>query len=153
MYNATGINTKADRKNFNTFYHPMGGPGDGGGTDGVYDSGREIQFQVQIGSKSIPERPIESISQAYYNLKKALGKKTIGPTHTDYIVNKFAYGLDLEAVPGVMGQGLNTRQGDLMTIKLKSESALAGAMPTEITVYLMAQSVVELRDAGVNVLD
>ena len=153
MFNSAGINTKADRKNFNTYYHPMGGPGDGGGTDGVYDFGREVQFQVQIGSKSIPERPIESISQAYYNFKKALGKKTIGPKSLDYIVNKFAYGLDLEAVPGVMGQGLNTRQGDLMTIKLKSEAAIAAAMPSEITVYLMAQSVVELRDSGTNVLD
>ena len=47
IFSSSGINTKADRKNFNTFYHPMGGPGDGG-TDGVYDSGREIQFQVQI---------------------------------------------------------------------------------------------------------
>ena len=124
-----------------------------GGTDGTYDSAKELQFQVQIGAKSIPERPIESISQAHYNLKRALGKKNIGPKQSDYIVNKFAYGLDLEAVPGVLGQGLNTRQGDLMTIKLKSDAAIASDMPTEITVYLMAQSVVELSDSGTNVLD
>ena len=68
-------------------------------------------------------------------------------------MNKFAYGLDLEAVPGVLGQGLNTRHGDLMTIKLKSDAAIAADMPTEITVYLMAQSVVELSDPGTNVLD
>ena len=30
--------------------------------------------------------------------KKAMGKKTIGAKADDYIVNKFAYGLDLEAV-------------------------------------------------------
>ena len=107
----------------------------------------------QIGAKSIPERPIESISQAYYNLKKALGKKNIGPKASDYIVNQFVDGLDLEEVPGVLGQGLNTRQGDLMTIKLKSDAAIASDMPTEITVYLMAQTVVELNDSGTNVLD
>ena len=106
-----------------------------------------------IGAKSIPERPIESTSQAYYNLKKALGKKTIGAKASDYIVNKFAYGLDLEAVPDVLGQGINTRQGDLMTIKLKSEAAIASDMPTEVTVYLMAQSVVELSDSGTQILD
>ena len=124
-----------------------------GGNDGTFDSAKELQLQVQIGSKSIPERQIESTSQAYYNLKQALGKKTIGAKSSDYIVNKFAYGLDLEAVPGVLGQGLNTRQGDLMTIKLKSEASIASDMPTEITVYLMAQSVLELSDSGTNILD
>ena len=68
-------------------------------------------------------------------------------------MNKFAYGLDLEAVPGVLGQGLNTRQGDLMIIKLRSESAIANDMPTEIIVNLIAQSVVELSDASINILD
>jgi len=70
MNSANGVNTNLDRKPFNLFYHPMGGPGDGsGGTaaGGPYFSDRELQFQVQIGAKSIPERPIESISQAYYN--------------------------------------------------------------------------------------
>ena len=88
-------------------------------------------------------------------MKKALGKKTIGPKSSDYIVNKFAYGLDLEAVPGVLGQGLNTRQGDLMTVRLKCEAALATAnkMPSEVTIYLVAQSVVELSDSGTNILD
>ena len=151
MFSANGVNTNLDRKPFNLFYHPMGKGT--GGTDETYDSAKELQFQVQIGAKSIPERPIESVSQAYYNLKKAVGKKNIGAKSSDYIVNKFAYGLSLEAVEGVLGQGLNTRQGDLMTIKLKSEAAIASDMPTEITVYLMAQSVVELSDSGVNILD
>ena len=80
-------------------------------------------------------------------------KKSIGAKADDYIVNKFAYGLNLEAVDGVLGQGLNTRQGDLMTIKLKSDASIASDMPTEITVYLMAQSVLELSDSGTNILD
>ena len=117
MFKTGEENTNLDRKTFNYFYHPMGKGS--GGTDGTFDSAKELQFQVQIGAKSIPERPIESVSQAYYNLKKALGKQSIGAKATDYITNKFAYGLDLEAVPGVLGQGLNTPQGDLMTIKLK----------------------------------
>ena len=150
MFNSSAVGSAEDRKSFNTFYHPMG---IGATATEPFDSDKEIQFQVQIGAKSIPERPIESVSQAYYNLKKALGKKNIGATANSYIANKFAYGLDLEAVPDVLGQGLNTRQGDLMTIKLKSSSALASSMPTEVTVYLMAQSVVELSDSGVSILD
>jgi hypothetical protein len=101
MCRANGINTNLDRKPFHIFYHPMGKGT--GGTDGTYDSAKELQFQIQIGAKSIPERPIESISQAYYNPKKALGKKNTGPKQSDYIANRFAYGLDLEAVPNVLG--------------------------------------------------
>ena len=77
MFKTGEENTNRDRKPFNYFYHPMGKGS--GGTDGTFDSAKELQFRVQIGAKSIPERPIESTSQAYYNLKKALGKKTIGP--------------------------------------------------------------------------
>ena len=73
MFKTGEENTNRDRKTFNYFYHPMGKGA--GGTDGTFDSAKELQFQVQIGAKSIPERPIESTSQAYYNLKKALGKK------------------------------------------------------------------------------
>lgn len=40
-----------------------------------------------------------------------------------------------------------------MTIKLKSEAAVASDMPTEVTVYMMARSVVELSDAGTQILD
>ena len=62
MFKTGEENTNLDRKNFNYFYHPMGKGS--GGTDGTYDSAKELQFQVQIGSKSIPERLIEFIIQA-----------------------------------------------------------------------------------------
>ena len=112
---------------------------------------KELQFQVRIGAKSIPERQIESISQAYYNLRKALGQKNFGPKQSDYIANKFEHGSDLEAVPRVLGQVSNTCQGDLMTIKLKSSASVGNDMPSEVTVYLVAQSVIELNHAGTNI--
>ena len=63
MFKTGEENTNLDRMNFNYYYHPMGKGS--GGTDGTYDSNKELQFQVQIGAKSIPERPIESVSQTY----------------------------------------------------------------------------------------
>lgn len=68
MFKTGEENTNLDRNSFNSFYHPMGKGS--GGTDGTFDNAKELQFQAQIGAESIPERPIEFISQAYYNLKK-----------------------------------------------------------------------------------
>ena len=56
MYKTGEENTKEDRKTFNYFYHPMGKGT--GGTNGTFDNAKELQFQLQIGGKSIPERPI-----------------------------------------------------------------------------------------------
>ena len=53
MFRASAVNAFVDRKNLNTFYHPMGKGT--GGTDGTFDSAKELPLQVQIGAKSIPE--------------------------------------------------------------------------------------------------
>ena len=38
-----------------------------------YDSLQELQFQMQIGSKLIPEYPIRSLAEEFYHLRKTLG--------------------------------------------------------------------------------
>ena len=41
--------------------------------DGQYDYAKELQWQLQIGSKMFPEYPCRSMSETFYQLKKALG--------------------------------------------------------------------------------
>ena len=43
-------------KDWNTFLHPMAG---------TYDSKREIEYQLQVGSKRFPEYPCRTLGQAY----------------------------------------------------------------------------------------
>ena len=40
---------------------------------GQYNYSEELQFQMQIGSKMIPEYPIRSLAEAFYHLRKTLG--------------------------------------------------------------------------------
>ena len=52
------------------FYHPhqAHNPLD----RGIYDENKDLEFQVQLGSKLYPEYPCNSITQCFYHLRKAL---------------------------------------------------------------------------------
>ena len=51
--------------------------------ENAYNHSKEIEFQMQIGSKLYPEYPIRSHAEAYYQLRKTLG-------HQSSIVHNFA---------------------------------------------------------------
>ena len=66
-----------------------------------YDFTKEIEYQVQIGSKQIPEYPCRGISAAYSELKKALGIlgspwHSISPNYQQYCRDHFIIGIDCE---------------------------------------------------------
>ena len=54
-------------KQFNTFTHPMT---DSEFSGMVYDYQKELQWQLQIGSKNFPEYPVRSLAETFYQLKK-----------------------------------------------------------------------------------
>ena len=161
MFNSVGINTKTDRKNFNTFYHPMGGPGDGGGTDGVYDSARELQFQVQIGSKQFPEYPIRSASEAFTQLRKTTGilGSTVGSLDIDnekYEKLHHIIALDTEKTLQAGYTGLDMKRGQLLTVKVKAQNPAvldAARMPDNISVVLHSDQILDIGFSGTMVQD
>ena len=64
-----------------------------------YNFNKELEFQVQIGSKMIPEYPIRSLSETYSQLKKALGIHSspwhsISPSYQQYMKDHFIIGID-----------------------------------------------------------
>jgi hypothetical protein len=151
MYRNPGI---VGMKPFNFFMHPIGVATAG---NVFYSRGHELAFQASIGSRNFPEFPIASVSEAYSHLKQAAGRKTMSPTFKQYLVNKFAFGLDLEAVSHAGFTGLNNTNGELLTIRLKAENGSlmnpTHHMPTEITVYLVAESILEASDSGSRIYD
>jgi hypothetical protein len=141
-------------KKFNYFMHPIGVATTG---NVFYARGHELAFHASIGNRNFPEFPIASISEAYTHLKQASGQKTMSPTFNQYLEHKFAFGLDLETVSHVGFTGLNTKNGELLTIRLKAENGnvmnAAANMPTEITVYLVAEAILEASDSGSRIYD
>ena len=86
-------------KGWNDFWHSMAaGPG---GANGEYDPTREMEFQIQIGSKMFPEYPMQSTAEVFYQLTKTLGVHTssfhgLDITRQRWHNGRFIVGIDTE---------------------------------------------------------
>jgi hypothetical protein len=157
-----GRTDKVGIKFWNDFFSPM--------WDGNHDGtlthipGGEFEFQLQIGSKLFPEYPIRSHNEAYYQLKKTLGVHASSLHNFDidaleYRSNKLVIGTDCEKVLDAGFTGINTRAGDLLTVKLKyaDKGQLAAGvyshLADRIHIVLHSDQIMEIRDSGVAVYD
>ena len=140
-------------KTTNNFIHPMN-------SSAIYDSSKEMEFQIQIGSKLFPEYPVKSLGEAYYQLRKTLGiassnwhSMNIAEAH--YRNFRFIVGIDTEKVLAAGFTGLNSKAGDLMTLKFKALSGgtVATDLPQLMYVHLHADCILNIRDTGVEVFD
>ena len=136
------------RKEFNFFYNPSFG------TTNNYDSTKDVQFQLQMGSKLFPEYPIWSTQEAFCQLRKCLGVHatsfhSIDITPIEYKSTKYIVGIDTEKVLSAGFTGLNTKAGDLMTVKFNRMPTDATA-PDKMYIILHADIVMNIRDAGVD---
>ena len=125
-----------------------------------YDFTKEIEYQIQIGSKQIPEYPCRSISASYSELKKALGIlgspwHSISPSHQQYCRDHYRIGIDCERVLDASWTGLNTKAGDLLTFRLKGAngSIPANLMADKMYIALHSDNILEKRDSGASVYD
>ena len=138
-------------KEFNFFYNP------GYGDATTYDSTDDLQFQMQIGSKQFPEMPITSNQEAFYQLRKCLGVQastfhSIDVKPFDYQSTKYVIGIDTEKCLGSGFTGLNTKAGDLMTLKF-NKMRTDGYAADKMYVIMHADIIMNIRDSGVEVFE
>ena len=136
-------------KDWNSFQHAM---------SGAYDNSYEMEYQMQIGSKMFPEYPCRSVNQAFYELKKALciassSFHSISPTRYQYQNDHFILAVDTEKIIEAGFTGLNTKAGDLMTIKLKQTQIATARLAYKMHIILHNEQILEIRDIGVTILD
>ena len=80
--------------------------------------------------------------------------RTLNITPQSYANNGFVIGVPLSVSPGSDFSGLNTRAGDLLTIRAKGMSAdntINGAGKCYVT--MLYDTIVELREGSTSVLD
>jgi hypothetical protein len=141
-------------KEWLNFYHPMT-------NSSVYNKGYEIEAQIQVGSKNFPEYPLRSNSEMYAQLKKSVGIlgsnfHSMSVTPAQYRNEHFVIGIDTEKALGASWTGLNTKHGDLLSIRLKAQdkaTLTSALMPEQMFIILHADSVCSISDGGVEVWD
>ena len=129
------------------FYHPCT-------NDGQLTLANGHSYQVQIGSKLIPEYPVNSLSESYSQLKKTVGRPF--KMHSSwYRSRKYIIGLGPEKISGAGFTGLSTKAGDLPTINFKGCDALgaAGSVPDRVFCALNYDCVFNIQDSGNQLLD
>ena len=154
MVGASHTNHGTNIKEYNNFWHPMSTGA------GAYDAGKETEIHVQIGSKLFPEYPLRSASESFSQLRKTMGihqspfhsLDITGDQYRDY---KFICAIDTEKVLEAGFTGLNTRAGDLMTVKVQPVDAagMGDTKPTKFFTVLHSDNILEIRDVGVTVFD
>ena len=133
-------------KQANDIYHPCT-------TTGSLTLSNEHSYQVQIGSKLIPEYPVNSVSESYMQLKKTAGRAF--KMHSNwYRSRKYIIGLDLEQISGASFTGLSTEAGDLLTLNFKNCHAdgVADSIPTRVFCALNYDCVLNIADGGITLL-
>ena len=85
-------------KRFCRFYHPH--QSHDSEVEGIYDVNKDLEFQIQLGSKLFPEYPCNSLSQCFYHLRKALNlpvfhQHSISIDFKQYRDRQFIFGFQL----------------------------------------------------------
>ena len=132
----------------------------------VYRAYIEPETQPQTGSKLFPEIPIRRSSEAYYQLRKALGcvhpatTKSINISEREYRTTKFIVAFDIQKEHSAFASGMKTRTGDLITIKCNNfkhvdnaHTLWTGSTSDFIHVTLSFSGMMKITDSGVQVPD
>ena len=137
-------------RDWNYMYHPL--------AQSLYwDPSQEMELQIQVGSKLFPEYACKTTREAYSQLKKCLGIQgstwhAINISEAEYRKSKFVFGIDTEKMLQAGFTGLNTKAGDLMTIRSKCLGTTAN-VPDSMFVILHSDQILNIRDTGVEIME
>ena len=118
---------------------------------------------VHIGSKIIPDYPLQSSTEAYYFLKKAFNLNTLQPQYThslsisarEYMDHKFVIVFDTEKLNGHVASftGMNVKNGEQITLQMKLQTDELTYNPEDCHIVLEAEQVLEINGSYVRAAD
>ena len=154
---STTIPLQPFRKPTITFHHPMAEST----ATWKYNSEKEIQIYLQLGSKIYPEYPCNNLAECFYRLKQSMNlpeyhQHSIGIKFKNYLDNKFIFCTTFEKMQDAEWSGVNTKAGQVLMVNVKAmnESAItASNIATTMYTLIQAQQILEIRDVGCTVYD
>ena len=117
-----------------------------------------MELQIQVGSKLFPEYPVRTVKESFYQLRKCLGIHSstwhsVNIREENYRMCQFIFGMDTEKMLAAGFTGLNTKAGDLMTVRAKCTPTDPSLLPNSLFVVLHSDQILNIRDTGVEVLE
>ena len=157
-------------KRYNYLYNPMINSEINDGFDiatntaiegkGFQDYSRNVSYQLQISNKKYPEFECQSLSEAFYYLRRTLhymngDQNSLNISYKQYREDKFIIGVSFEKMQDTSFTGTNTKMGSLIVFKIKAtEGVLAEAEQIqEVFIHMISESVLELTESGAIVYD
>ena len=164
-------------KRWNYFYNPMINSEINDGFDGALVEGqgfqdftRNLSWQLQVGNKKFPEFECQSLSEAFYFLRRTIHYHNVEQnselTENIYHIKRWHVNIVKIQIKGIIGvsfekmadvnfTSINTKMGSLLTFKIKGTqgSLLPAEQIQEIFTHLVSESVLELRESGAVVYD
>ena len=151
-------------KRWNYFYNPMVNAeiNDGPLADTLpAQEGKGFQdYQLQVGNKKWPEFEVQSLSEAFYFLRRTLhyhnyDQNSLNISYKQYRENNFIIAVSFEKMADVNFTSINTKMGSLITFKIKgTEGTLAETEQfQEFFVHLTSETVLEIMESGAVVYD
>jgi hypothetical protein len=138
----------------NRFYHPMASD-----DKKVLGSTYELQLQISVGPDTYPVYPVRSLSEAFYRLKQTIGilpsiYHAVDINYNQYKDCSFIAGIDFEKCIDASWTGINTKSGDLLSVKTLFDTSIPAAkLPLKMYIVLCSDCTLEIREQGVAIFD
>ena len=111
-----------------------------------------VEDEHQIGSKLVSEYPITSVTEARYQLKKAVGHPFQMYSRW-YRTHKYIIGFELGKIAGAGMTGMPAKAGDPLTLNSRDCADSANAnVPSRVYCCLHYDCVFNIKDSGVEVM-
>ena len=162
LTDTTTINGSVLYNTTNLFYHPMFEWATGADMTlyPPYDATKEVEWDIQIGSRLFPETNCRSVSESFKFLREILHlpdmhQHSVDITEEQYRVDKFIMAFDFQRVAEAGYTGINTKAGDLMVFKMRPApgAAFTGDIANTLYATLAADCILEIKDTGCSVYD
>ena len=140
---------KSGDKPVRDFHHPVG-------NTFLTTASDTLTYQLQIGSRKWPERPVSSVPETWLRFRQSagvfLGSDDVAISPADFHNKKAVFSIDLEKVGNqALYSGYSTKDGSIVTIDYANTGM--GAAGDYALVYLVFDGIVSIRDGAVDVFE
>ena len=140
---------KSGDKPVRDFHHPVG-------NTFLTTASDTLTYQLQIGSRRWPERPVSSVPETFMRFRQSagvfLGSDDVAISPADFHNKKAVFSIDLEKVGNqALYSGYSTKDGSIVTIDY-ANTGMGGAGDFAL-VYMVFDGIVSIRDWAVDVFE